>query len=138
VIADLSRVRLEPERSRIIVSEFLGVEKRLERRLRVDDDLFAARQMDHEIGLSRPLSLRSGGCSSKSQRGSMPAISTTRRSCISPHRPRTAGVRNARDNLSALDPSTLTFSASRAYASSRSRSASASLPSTFLSVSVIG
>ena len=38
-------------------------------------------------GRRRPLSPCSGGCSSKSQRRSIPAISTTRRSCISPQRP---------------------------------------------------
>ena len=46
----------------------------------------------------------------------MPAISTTRRSCISPQRPRTAGVRSARDNAFVVDPSAATCSVSRAYA----------------------
>ena len=35
-------------------------------------------------------------CSSKSQYGAMPASSTTRRSCTSPHRPRTPGLLSAR------------------------------------------
>ena len=34
----------------------------------------------------------------------MPAISTTRRSCISPQRPRTAGVRSARDSVFGRGP----------------------------------
>ena len=34
-------------------------------------------------------------CSSKSQYGNIPAASTTRRSCISPQRPRTVGARSA-------------------------------------------
>ena len=48
-------------------------------------------------GRRRPVSDHRPGCSSKSQRCSMPASSTTRRSCISPQRPRTEGVRSARD-----------------------------------------
>ena len=47
----------------------------------------------------RPFSVPVVDCSSKSQYSSMPAISTTRRSCISPQRPRTVGVRSARTRL---------------------------------------
>ena len=42
-----------------------------------------------------PWSLVPPGCSTKSQCSSRPATSTTRRSCTSPHRPRTCGVRSA-------------------------------------------
>ena len=43
-------------------------------------------------GRRRPSSPATVVCSSKSQCSSMPASSTTRRSCISPQRPRTAGA----------------------------------------------
>ena len=46
-------------------------------------------------GRIRPLSASEVTCSSKSQCSSMPAISTTRRSCSSPHRPRVWGERRA-------------------------------------------
>src|SRR3954449_8089420 len=42
-----------------------------------------------------PSSLTAEGCSTKSQCSSSPATSTTRRSCTSPQRPRTCGVRRA-------------------------------------------
>ena len=103
------------DRARLLVGRLLRVEKRLERRLRVDDDLLAAGQVDDADRAGGGRCRRtSGGCSSKSQRRSMPAISTTRRSCISPQRPRTAGVRSARDSVSVVEPSALTFSVSRA------------------------
>ena len=46
-------------------------------------------------GRSRPSSVPTLSCSTKSQWASMPAISTTRRSWISPQRPRTAGAFSA-------------------------------------------
>ena len=49
-------------------------------------------------GASRPRP-RVDACSWKSQRGSIPAASTTLRSCTSPQRPRTCGVRRALTRL---------------------------------------
>ena len=46
-------------------------------------------------GRIRPESESEVTCSSKSQCSSMPAISTTRLSCSSPHRPRVWGERSA-------------------------------------------
>ena len=46
-------------------------------------------------GRRRPSSASVVTCSSKSQWGSIPAISTTRRSCTSPQRPRVCGERRA-------------------------------------------
>ena len=53
------------------------------------------RSVHHQVGTDPPVGVHRGTCSSKSQCSSMPAISTTRRNCISPHRPRVAGDRNA-------------------------------------------
>ena len=46
-------------------------------------------------GRSRPSSVVAETCSVKSQWATIPAISTTRRSCTSPHRPRVCGARSA-------------------------------------------
>ena len=46
-------------------------------------------------GRRRPSSVVVDRCSSKSQCSSMPAVSTARRSCISPQRPRVCGERRA-------------------------------------------
>ena len=46
-------------------------------------------------GRSAPSAAWTLTCSSKSQRALIPASSTTRRSCISPHRPRASGRRSA-------------------------------------------
>ncbi len=50
-------------------------------------------------GRCRPLSPSQVVCSVKSQCSTMPAISTTRRSCSSPQRPRTDGARRAVTNV---------------------------------------
>ena len=50
----------------------------------------------------RPSSSRVVGCSSKSQCSSIPAISITRRSWISPQRPRTCGARERVDEVAGL------------------------------------
>ena len=93
----------------LIVVALLRVEERLERRLRVDDDLLAAREVDDEVRAQPAVVRGNTGCSSKSHRCSIPAISTTRRSCISPQRPahrrrakrarQRVGRRSQRDHL---------------------------------------
>ena len=50
MIANLARVRPQPRRPHVVVRGVLRVEERLERCLRVYDDLFAARQMDDQVG----------------------------------------------------------------------------------------
>ena len=87
-----------------VVGGVVGVEERLERHLGVDHHLPGPRQA------SRPC--RAGAvrrcpsvvtCCSKSQCSTIPAISTTRRNCISPHRPRVAGERSAVTRLRVSD-----------------------------------
>ena len=56
-------------------------------------------------GRSTPSSPRTDTCSSKSQRSSMPACSTTRRSCSSPHWPRACGRRSAVTSAAVSRPS---------------------------------
>src|SRR5204863_1646002 len=55
VIAHLARVRLEPRRAGLFVRGILRVEKCLERRLRVDDDLLAAWKLNDQIRPEAPV-----------------------------------------------------------------------------------
>src|SRR5215468_7493751 len=96
-------------------------------------------------GRSAPSSVASPTCSSKSQRELIPASSTTRRSCISPHRPRASGRRRAVTSawVSILSCSELcramcTCSASAAWDRTRSASESRSWFSTRARVSFSG
>ena len=50
MVADLAGVRLQLDRPRLFVDRLLRVEERLERRLRVDDDLLAAGKVDDHVG----------------------------------------------------------------------------------------
>ncbi len=84
-------------------------------------------------GRSRPSSVAISNCVAKSQCSSMPAISTTRRSVISPQRPRVAGVRSAltsrvvsRDRFAWLSLTLRRCSLSVEYAEVRSFSISCS------------
>ena len=72
-----------------------------ERRLGVDHHVRPPGRRTTRSGRSRPSSPSTLCCSWKSQWSSMPAISTTRRSCSSPQRPRTCGARSARTRLPA-------------------------------------
>ncbi len=85
------------------------------------------------------------GCSVKSQCSSMPAASTTRRSCSSPQRPRTCGARRAVTSCAVSVRScsevwrmVATCCSREAYAPSRPRSTSRIWASTLPSVSLIG
>ena len=79
------------------------VEQRLERRLRVDDDL-PARRAAGRRGRAAACGRRRVvvTCSTKSQYASIPADSTTFRSCISPQAPRTSDARSAVVRLGGL------------------------------------
>ena len=96
-------------------------------------------------GRNAPSSVVTPTCSSKSQRELIPASSTTRRSCISPQRPRASGRRSAVTSawVSILSCSELwramcTCSASAAWDRTRSASESRSWASTRASVSFSG
>ena len=65
--------------------------------LRVDHHALVAGQLDHQVRAAARRR-RGGACSVKSQRSTRPASSTARRRCISPHRPRTCGLRSAVDS----------------------------------------
>ena len=73
-----------------------GLEEPEERDLGVDHDVLAAREPDHHVGpQQRRRRCAPASCSTKSTCASIPAASTTRRSCSSPHRPRTCDERSA-------------------------------------------
>ena len=68
----------------------------VERHLGVGDEAAALRQQEAGVGAQPPSSPSwSVSCSSKSTCSVMPAISTQRRSCSSPHWPRVCGWRSA-------------------------------------------
>ena len=89
---DLAGVLPQVGVAQAVVGGFDRVEVGEEGGLGVDHQLSTARQPYDQVGTRRPSSVVIVCCSWKSQWGSMPASSTTRRSCISPHRPRTIGV----------------------------------------------
>ena len=103
-VAQVPGMGLQPRLDHVGVARLGRVEVGGERHLGVDDDLLAARRAGRRgRGAVMPWSVgRRSACSVKSQCSTMPAISTTRRSCISPHRPRACGARSARDQRAGL------------------------------------
>ena len=140
MVAHLTRMALQPCEDAQRVHERPGsFEELFEWDLRVDDDLLAARQVNEKIRSEPPVvGEEASGLLEVGIRCSTPAIWTTRRSCSSPQRPRTAGVR------SHWRVSWPTSRARRSVPTSghmipiRSRSTSLSRWSTRFSVSAIG
>ena len=81
---------------RVVVLFLRGIEQSLERRLRVDDDVLAAREPHDEVGAEQAVLVGRGGLLEEVAmvRASRRARAT-RFNWISPHRPRTCGARSA-------------------------------------------
>ena len=76
--AHLLRVLFEPFLARILGRRFERFEVGLQRHLGVDDDVLAAGQLHPQVGTQLAVVVRRAACWKKSQRSSIPAISTTR------------------------------------------------------------
>jgi len=107
-------MRLQLDRARLLVGRLLRIEERLERRLRIDDDLLAAGQVHEQIGAEaavvadkRRLFVEVAAAQHPRDLDDAPQLHLA---------PAAAdrGVRSARESVSAVEPSALTFSVSRA------------------------
>ena len=82
-----------------------GLEVGVQRHLRIDDEVAVTHEVDDQMGRIAASGVEVPTWVEKSQCFVIPASSTTRSNCISPHRPRKWGVCSAFDSAWVCRPS---------------------------------